>query len=500
MNRYRPAIEVLEDRQVPARLVNPGTLIFRDIDGDLAQVRFSRPILTPAVVNDIFQFSTGNVDGDTSTPQQLQSIRLVSILPYAAYQGTDLTVSALAGSWGDRQVNVGSLIATGMGRINIQGDLGNLQAGFTPGVFNDFMLDTLTVRSMGRYGLSTQDPSTATSVSNIYGQVNQFIVEGDVNRVQLNFYGSQDIQAAPLVGRIRIGGSLIGGSEAGPSIYSFVSIKQLVIGGDVRGGSGEQSGTIYSLFGVRDITVRGSLLGSTGGLSAAIISGTSVNRIQIGHDVRGGEGAHSASIQIGSDFLPNLVYASLSSLEIGGSIIVGAGVNSAALRTSLHFGTIRVGGSILGRADNPHDMLALGKDNQAVLGTTHLAIGALLVGGTVRNVKWNIGYSPCGHHDANATIGELRVRGNLEAARILVGSYGTKEIETQPSQIRKLIVGGVIRGLPGTIPSLIQVENVLYASVQGKPLRLNLGANNDLLNFMGNGQIIEQPNYNWPPE
>src|SRR5436309_9446565 len=79
--RYTPRLESLESRLAPATLVNPTTLTYQDVDGDNVTVRFSKPVLSNVNADNVFFFDTGSVNGDNSTPQQLQEIGLFNLTP-----------------------------------------------------------------------------------------------------------------------------------------------------------------------------------------------------------------------------------------------------------------------------------------------------------------------------------------------------------------------------------------------------------------------------------
>src|SRR5437588_12961822 len=70
----RLRLEPLEGRDAPATLVSPFRVTYQDADGDHVTVTLSKPLLTPANVNGVFEFDVGAVDGDNTTRQQLRTI------------------------------------------------------------------------------------------------------------------------------------------------------------------------------------------------------------------------------------------------------------------------------------------------------------------------------------------------------------------------------------------------------------------------------------------
>src|SRR5262245_30951417 len=169
--KFRLELEQLEGRLAPATLVNPNTLTYRDVDGDAVTVTSSNPIFSAGTINNVFHFDTGTVDGSNLTAQQLQLIDLTGV---SAAQGTNLTIKAVRNkaTHGNGQVNVGHIDATGidLGQVQIVGDLGAIDAGdadtSTPG------LVSLSVRSIGRLGTSTQ-ASGGDLQSDIVGKLGQ---------------------------------------------------------------------------------------------------------------------------------------------------------------------------------------------------------------------------------------------------------------------------------------------------------------------------------------
>jgi hypothetical protein len=120
-SRFRPSLEVLEDRLAPAVLVNPTTVTYQDVDGDTVTVHVSKGSLTQAnfTFNSPFSFNA---------PQQLQLIDLRS----AQFQGANLSVTAVRSvQGGDGFVNVGEIDATGvdLGAVSVHGDLGKAAPG-----------------------------------------------------------------------------------------------------------------------------------------------------------------------------------------------------------------------------------------------------------------------------------------------------------------------------------------------------------------------------------
>ena len=89
-------IEPLEPRIAPATFVNPTTITYHDVDGDLVTVKLSKPLLADiATASQIFHFDTGafvaSVTPDT-TAQQLQLVDFTGISGVASGVGLTVTV------------------------------------------------------------------------------------------------------------------------------------------------------------------------------------------------------------------------------------------------------------------------------------------------------------------------------------------------------------------------------------------------------------------------
>ena len=187
-NSVKLKLECLESRLAPATLVNPTTLTYQDVDGDLVTVKISKPVFDSATINSVFTFDMGSVNGSKSTPQQLQRIDLTPL--GAAVSGASLSVAAQRSSTGGNGlVNVGFINATGidLSSVQVQGDLGRIRAGdgntATPG------LAALTVNSMGLFGTTTQAPG-GDLFSAVQGELISINVQSDIVGASITVVGA----------------------------------------------------------------------------------------------------------------------------------------------------------------------------------------------------------------------------------------------------------------------------------------------------------------------
>src|SRR5262249_31217261 len=129
-----------------------------------------------------------------------------------AFQGADITFSVVRAPQGDGLAAVGRINAVGrdLGDVIIKGDLGGIDCGDAD--TTTAALALLKVRSMGRYGLATQDVGSDL-VSVINGGLGALKVGRDITDALIAVTG--DTPADGRIGSVTIGGSLIGGSNTG---------------------------------------------------------------------------------------------------------------------------------------------------------------------------------------------------------------------------------------------------------------------------------------------
>jgi len=120
-------LEELESRLAPATLLNPSTVTFTDLDGDMATVHLSEGLLTPSNAGNVFTFNNGFA---SSGPQQLQRLDRIGLV--GTVNGLSVTITAVPAAAGsDGLVNVGFIDAAGLhlGTVTVHGDLGRINAG-----------------------------------------------------------------------------------------------------------------------------------------------------------------------------------------------------------------------------------------------------------------------------------------------------------------------------------------------------------------------------------
>jgi hypothetical protein len=365
-------LEELENRCVPATLVDASTVTYQDVDGDIVTVKASQAIFTAANVNAVFLFDQGSVNGDNTLKQQLQTLSLTSLSP-PPVDGLSITVTAVQSGGGDGNVNVGFINGTSMnlGDISVQGDLGRITTG--DGVGTAGNLNSLTVQSIGKLGTSTQGGG-GSLVSFVPYTWTSLHVAGDVN---------QAFVKAGAFGSIFVGGSLIGGgADNSGQIVSTGTMGPVTITGSILGGAGKNSGEIQATGYITSLNIGGSVRAGTGGGSGQIFStGNGIgNSIITGDLVGNGDGYSgrlSAYGDIGNVYVRSMSYAGISSRDAVGNVTVYGAVKGSIINsTQSNMGKVTISGSLIGTAASHSGWINSGGTMGAVKVT-----GSILGGG-----------------------------------------------------------------------------------------------------------------------
>ncbi len=406
-----------------ATIVNARTATFIDVDGDKALVRVSKGSLSA----EDFRFSTLQ-----SGRSQLLEVNLSD--DGAEFDRANVSIyvqQRIRGS--DGQVNVGFINATGhdLGTVIVRGDLGQIDAG--DATTSTFGVKTLRVNSMGRFGLDTQDPATASLSSDIIGPVRALTVSGDIEGSAFNVTGGTDGR----IFSVSIRGSIIGtGDFNGGTIFADGDIRRAYVGQNIEGGAGPSSGSIFSFGTIRQVSVGGSVIGGAGLASGFIQSTGDTVLAKIKGDLRGGSGAGSGSV---------IALGNLGSLSIGGSVIGGRGDDSGEIFASGNISRIAikndfVGGSIVG---SDGDLSASGYiESLGRIGS--IFIGGSFITGTDTSVAGDLNSN--GSIRAGDNLGLLQVQGsiigNADSIATIVARGREVPTSTTDQAISRIIVRG----------------------------------------------------------
>lgn len=468
----------LEDRCVPANVLSPSSLIYQDKDGDSVLVSFTKPVLSAGNPNSIFVFDSGAgaVNGNTSTPEQLQRIDLTTVL--AAAVGTGITITSTrnpTSKSGDGFAAIGEIDASGidLGAVKIDGDLGRIIAGDS--ALNTPGLKTFTSQSIGRYGTSTG----ATNLhSQIQGKLGKLAVKGDVDGAWIDVTGNADGS----IDNLAIGGSVIGGdSQHSGEVSTSGDIKKGVIGGDIVAGTSSISGLVGA---------------GTGGLQFG-----TVGSLSVGGNVMGGIQTGSTDLTFAGAVIANHI----KGLTIGGSLVAGTKTGTGKIAVSgsivsfFEISKLSINGSVVGNATNPAVISAVGQQFPSL--GKDVAIGAVIVKGRVEYGLIEAGISPLNagayQPDADAQIGSVTVGGDWVASSIAAGAVagaggfgtpqdtklsgtGVRDDPATSSTIGKVSIGGQVSGTTkGSDNYGIVAEMITRVKVGESVLPLVGGRGND---------------------
>jgi hypothetical protein len=254
------------------------------------------------------------------------------------------------------------------------------------------------------------------------------------------------IEVGGHLAKLRLGGSLIGGSplsvglNQSGTIFVGGKLTSAVIGGDVRGGSSATGlDTIETGYLQADsigaMTIGGSLIGGSDNGGTLIDSGTvralgAIGSLTIKGDISGGDSSGASGATNGSGYVEA---KRLLAMTVHGSVFAGADAsllsNSGAIRAGSDIGTLLVRGSLEGSAEHPVVISALGQPTPTA--TVDLAMRSITVLGRVWHSAILAGYSTevsgPGHDvfgtpvNADAQIGTVRVGGDWIASDLIAG-------------------------------------------------------------------------------
>ncbi len=495
MKTRAPSVEPLESRIAPAAVFT-----YTDVDGDKVTIATSKGSNAELAAAGVLTFNNA-----ADVPRQLQKIDL-SLNP--VFAGTDLSVTAKRiGPGGDGVTAVGFIDASAngggtalnLGTVTIDGDLGRIRAGID--AQGSIGVKSLTVGSIGLLGLTTQAGGDLFSLINAQAgaiTVKTTLASGVSFNVTPQGFGAQvgtltiggdlageffagpvktilirgDVDSGKLgvgeVGTLRVLGSIIGGDAIAEGRITTLKVGSIFIGGDIRAGTGNDTGTLVTNDGsVGSFILRGSLVANAaaglfaggidlGSVGTASIGGSiessladtgfvffeNVKSIAIGGDLRGGE---IQALDVGSFNLRGSMVGGFAadsgsfgavtakSIFVGGDLRAGQGDRSARIVAGTAAGApITVRGSLLSE-----DGSGVNSASISIGDAGRILIGGDIIGvedGTGRIDAGNVGSLFVGGDvlgGTSATAGTLRFTGSVGTADIrghLVG--GTADVIT----------------------------------------------------------------------
>jgi hypothetical protein len=461
-NRSALRLVQLETRDAPATLVGANKVTYQDVDGDNVTVTLSKPVLTAANVNSVFNFDAGTVNGSNATNQQLEGIDLVPLGQSATGLGIAMSAMRSSANGGDGFAALGHISANGidLGAIIIDGDLGRIIAGdavsTTPGA------TSLKAHTIGRYSTSTGAPNLNSMVT---GKLGSFLVKSDIRNAQFyaDGFGAITIGGSLIggaaansgrmlsggdIGLVKIAGDIVGGNGANSgSIQLAGAVSGVTIGGSLRGGLGDQSGVIFSTGAMGALKITGNVVGGSGLGSGSIGSGGQLTSVTIGGSVLGGGGDYSGRVNVANGLL--------GTAKITGDVVGGSGVNSGEISTNGALTSLTIGGSVLGgdgmfsgRVASVGAMGAV-KVKGDVAGSSGIQSGMIFanaalagatIGGSLRGGAGNIS----GQIYSGGAIGAVKITGDM------VGGDGAgSAMIASTATLAGVTIGGSLRGGAG---------------------------------------------------
>ncbi len=473
------SFEPLENRIAPAILINATTVTYKDLDGDLVTVKFSKPVFTGSAnsalltAQTMFTFKdaaggTTHITDNNDTGEQLQLLAINSIAGPGTpnpLSGASLSITAaMQDGAGDDRTEVGyirasssPLFGVSLGHVTVDGDLGRMDAGNSN---NAVAVKSLTVESFGEAGLSTQDASGSLH-STFTGAIGKLVVEGDIVDAEIEVVKGLATNSVGNIGSISIGGSLrtsAGNSATGAGSITCEGKIGFVTIGSILGGDGDESGRIKADGTIGRITISGDIRGGDGGHSGEITALKTISKVQLTGNLWAGTGDNSGRISsdasIGAVAMRNLhgdftaantapgegaatinAGGKIGSLTLQDSLLGGAEDNTGSVTAGGRLGSLTVGGSIIGGA-------GARSGHVDAVGIGDVTVGQVVTGG---------GGDFSGTVASQDSIGKITIRNDLAAAAAITAGVGSSSgAITAEGGIGRISVTGGLDARPGS--------------------------------------------------
>jgi hypothetical protein len=429
------SLEPLEARIAPAAVLH-----FTDVDGDDITIRTSKGSPVDIAIIARTEFLGGNRE---------RILELDFSERADVFEGTDVFITAKRVGNGDGLVNIGFIDAsakngsgmddgTGMhlGRVVIDGDLGQIDVGAGDG---KAALKSLTVNSLGRFGIATQG-ANGDIRSDFFGKVGRIIVKTDISTASIS---------AVAIGTLRVGGGIH--FEDSNFIACSGALGAVKIGGNIVGDSLLDVPSL-SANTIGSFSLGGSLLGRYNH-DAHIFAEKHLGPVRIGGDVQGGY-ISSGCIESGGDITSVRIGGSLRGLAVVGNSNV---YDSGTIRAEGDIGPIRIGGSMIGTTLQSN---FVSPDTQIV------ATGSIIAKGSIKSVTVGGSLLAGGNQSmftpeaiavnasiiSGKTIGDIKIRcdvrgelgWNIQYVRPQIYATGPSAADVQIPAIKSLTVKGSV--------------------------------------------------------
>jgi len=216
------------------------------------------------------------------------------------------------------------------------------------------------------------------------------------------------------------GTSILGGSGAESGAIVAVTVGSVTVAGDVYGGTGTASGAIQGGLSLSKVTIQGSLIGGnftagspSGADLAGLVFGGKIGSVLIGTNIYGGSGLNSGQVLSPGAIQKVVVMGDIRGGTAGASATAGSSgaINGNALGSVVIEGSLMGGNLVLG------DTNQTGNDDGVISSAT--TIGSLYIGG---NVIGGSGANSGFISTQTGGVGSLVIAGKSEG---LVGGSGS---------------------------------------------------------------------------
>jgi hypothetical protein len=277
--------------------------------------------------------------------------------------------------------------------------------------------------------ITTQTSQTSAAITTP-GDIKQILLDGDLK-------GGTGKSSGLIFGRsiatVAIKGDLLGGDGSDSGEISATTLGSAIVGvagsdhgGEIVGGTGANSGSVRSLGAMGNVKVFADLHGGSGADSGQIDSNGPLASVTVMGSVLGGAGLESGSIQS---------WLALGSASIWGDLKGGAGSFSGEIFSATNLASVSVLGSVFGGDGESSGIIT----SSANIGSIKIAHD--LVGGT---------HFGAGSIFSSGKIASVTIAGLLEGGDgDNTGSIFSGADPVQPGAMGKVFVGSDVQGGKG---------------------------------------------------
>ncbi len=424
-----------------------GTVGAIDVEGNIDGAIFAQDYKTRPATGNINQLNIGgSIDGNTSTGSGeviFTGTLGAAVIGGGIEGGSQAFFGSIAGLYGE---------LSRIGSVTIQGSV--------PDDPNPNPIPSLPGTSIlggsGRLtgGISAVNIGSVSIAGDVFGGTGA---------------ASGEIQAGNNLGKVTIAGSLIGGnfdqgnpSEANSAGVVFGGrIGSVLIGKNIYGGSGLNSGEVLSTGAIQNVTVMGDVAGGSAGSGSSngrsgLIHGQSLGSVTIEGSLIGGNLVSGDANQIGSEDGVILSDTTIGSVFIGKQVIGGSGPSSGDIFTTAG----GVGTLSIGALDATSGAMA----DSSVTGGAGASSGAVLIGGTLGKATLTHGLAG----GSGSSSGLISVNGAVNSLAILGSVTGGTGDNTGTISVFGLLKSASITGnIAGSSSGSTMLTNTGYIQAAG---------------------------------